>query len=191
MITASIFDELEKIALNAGSRGGKVHHYTAKNNPVYQSDIDRQNKEKQSKGWTVGNIAKGVAGAASAVALGLAARKVLGNAAAKKAAERIVDNHVKWTNAKKAYENIYDIGKGVYHEADHTAGYTAFNKHFEDARKAHDSAHYANNWKKWDKWSASNKAHAASHDAYEHAKGVREDLHNSRQKAKWAAEDTE
>jgi hypothetical protein len=183
--TAALFDELEKIALSgAGSRGGKVHHYTAKGEPVYQSEVEHKGKGK-GKGWTVGNVAKGVAGAAGVIGLGLAARKVLGNLAAKKTASRINSNHDVWNEYKGSYESIYNIGEGVHHEADHAAGKAAFDQHFNDARKAHDSAHHANNWKKWNEWDAASKAYAASRNAYYHAKGVREKASTARHKVKW------
>lgn len=178
MHTAALFDELEKIAL-AGSRGGKVHHYSIKGEPVYQSEIDRRN-EKKSKWSTPIGVAAGVAGAA---VLGMAARKFHANLAAKRVASRMADNHHTWTASKKSYERIYNIGQQYYHEADHAAGKAAFDKHFEDARKAHDSVHQANNWKKWDSWDAWTKASNASKEAYDHAERVKKDLHNARRAA--------
>ena len=175
MHTAALFDELEKIAL-AGSRGGKVHHYSIKGEPVYQSEIDRRN-EKKSKWSTPIGVAAGVAGAA---ALGMAARKFHANLAAKRVASRMADNHNTWTASKKSYEGIYNIGQQYYHEADHAAGKAAFDKHFEDARKAHDSVHQANNWKKWNSWDARTKSSNASEEAFRHARGVRDDLHAAR-----------
>ncbi|CAB4131627.1 hypothetical protein UFOVP276_50 [uncultured Caudovirales phage] len=181
--TASMFDELEKIALNAGSRGGKVHHYTAKNKPVYQSEVDRKSKDKQSKGWTAGNITKGVLGTAGAIALGLAARKFLGNPSAKRVAERVAKNHGTWAEAKKAYKSVYNVGAFGANGADHAAGHAAFEKHFEDARKAHDSAHHASNWKKWSATDTVRAAYDAAKKANVHADSVRGTARKARQAA--------